>query len=126
MNTASASAASFLSFSATSLAVAHQTAHSLTQSLAMKNMERAKSFVASRSTPSECNSGGGRYKAEKTFMNNPGIMTNMESSSSGKSNKFKRCNSLTASRSPFGVGQHAQTTDPKESGRYILTSYICT
>ena len=74
---------------------------------AMKNMERAKSFVASRSTPSDSS----RYKAEKTTT---GIMT----TESGKAdNKFKRCNSLTAA-APFGVGQQAQTADldPKGQG----------
>jgi len=67
----------------------------------MKSMERAKSFVASRSTVS-----GSRYKAEKTT-------SGTAAAEAAKNNKFKRSNSLV------GVGHPNQSShlDSKETGQ---------
>jgi hypothetical protein len=66
-------------------------------------MERAKSFVASRSTVS-----GSRYKAEKT------ISGTAAAAEAAKNNKFKRSNSLV------GVGHPNQSShlDSKETGKH--------
>ena len=71
----------------------------------MKSMERAKSFVASRSTVS-----GSRYKTEKTT-------SGTAVAEAAKNNKFKRSNSLV------GVGHPNQSShlDSKETGKHSAT-----